>query len=127
MPIALKPKRQNRYHHMNGTFKAWKKSAAFAVNPRGILTHRVKHVDTIMHNGKKSHHHVHYWCQNGCNFEVGYENEVLTDKPPKGRLLCHFCENNAQAKRQPNADKLAGRHVHRGVLKAHQVCCGNEF
>ena len=48
MPIAIKPKKQNRRQYMDGSFRPWKKSAAFAVNPRGILTHRVKHVDTIM-------------------------------------------------------------------------------
>jgi len=126
MPIALEqpPYRKRRFYKEHRV-KIWKRAGSFAVNPRGILTHRVKHVVTYLDaNGENRHHHVDYWCGNGCCFDVGFEKEVLTDSPPIDRMLCHFCENNAQAKDQPNAGKLAGRHIHRGVLKAHQVCCG---
>jgi hypothetical protein len=125
MPVKLKVKRQSHRGIREGWLKPWDESPAFAVNPRGLLTHRVKHVETILHDGKTSHHYAIYWCHNGCHVEVGFESNVLTDNPPKDRLLCHFCENNAQANKQLNADKLAKRHIHRGVLKAQRVCCPN--
>jgi hypothetical protein len=99
---------------------AWEQSPAFYVNHRGILTHRVRYVTTHWKNGEVSHYSVGYWCGNSNCFHDG---SPLVDEPPKERLLCLYCEVKATAAKQKGADKIAGRHVHRGVLKAHRVCC----
>lgn len=116
--IKLKPRRRT----VKGS-KPWRESYPFAVNPRGILTHRVRHVTTHFRGGEKSHHSLTYLCGNCCCFSLGDETEVLVSKPPKDRMLCAFCEAAAQRRKLPSGDKLAGRHVHIGVLKAVQVCC----
>lgn len=121
--ITSIPKKQRKRFYDDGSCKIVKRAKSFAVNPRGILTHRTKCVDVYYRDGKPSHGHVDYWCGNGTCFELGFEKEVLTDNPPKNRMLCLFCEAKAQAAEQPKADKIAGRHIHRGVLKAVQVCC----
>lgn len=116
------PKKQRKRFYDDGTCKIVKKIKPFAVNPRGILTHRAKCVDTFYRDGKPHHHHVDYWCGNGTCFSLG-DKDVLTDKPPKDRLLCRFCESNALAAQQKSSDKIVGRHMHIGVLRAIQICC----
>lgn len=95
----------------------------FFLNPRGILVHRVRCVETFSRDSRESHHAVGYLCGNGCTFELGNEDAKFFDDPPKDRLVCAFCEAKAERMGQPSSDSLAGRHVHRGVLKAHRVCC----
>lgn len=123
MLITSIPKKQRRRFYFDGTAKIVKKIKPFAVNPRGILTHRAKCVDTFYRDGKPHHMHVDYWCGNGTCYDLDDELSVLVDKPPKDRLLCHYCEVKAIAAGQAKADKLAGRHVHVGVLRAIQLCC----
>lgn len=94
----------------------WERSPPFAVNPRGLLTHRVRYVTTYSRNGELSHYAVNYLCGNGTCFNPSTVNDVLVFDPPKDRMLCDFCESKAQRKRLPSGDKLAGRHVHRGQL-----------
>lgn len=106
--------------------RAWLAAPPFAVNPRGILTHMVAHVSTYFRDGERTHHHADYLCGNGTNFRVGCEGDVLTDSPPDDRLLCAACECRASRKKLPTGDELAGRHVHRGVLVAQQICCEEE-
>ena len=101
----------------------WTHAYPFAVNPRGILVHRVRDVTTHLCGKEKKHHSVHYLCGNLTCFAVGSEREVIVENPPKDRLLCSVCEFRAKQQRLPGADKLAGRHVHIGVLRAHQLCC----
>jgi len=105
---------------------AWLKSPPFSVNPRGILVHRVRHVTTHIRHNAESHHAVDHLCGNTCLISHARGNtveEVLVSDPPKDRLLCAACEAVASRRELPNADRLAGRHVHRGRLKAYQTCC----
>ena len=92
----------------------------FAVNTRGILIHRVRTGDIHQRDGVATHFSVNYWCGNSCC------DPELTDNPPMNRLLCVFCEARAVAAGEKPADELAGRHVHKGSLKAHQKCCRND-
>lgn len=121
--IASIPKKQRMRFYRDGSVKMVKRIKPFAVNPRGILTHRAKCVDVFYRDGKPHHKHVDYWCGNGTCFDLDDTATVLVDKPPKDRLLCHFCEMKATAARQPKSYRLAKRHVHVGVLRAIQLCC----
>ncbi len=118
--IAIKPCRY--WRHSDDVF-SWRKSPAFAVNVRGILIHRVKHVVTILWHGKESHYHVGYLCGNGCNVDLDNIEETLVADPPRNRLLCENCELRAKREKLPSGDKLAKRHVHRGILVPQQTCC----
>ncbi len=118
--IKLKPCKSRRgetdYVH-------WTEAEAFAANVRGVLTHRVRHVTTILRGGEKSHHHITYLCGNGCNVDLVSMSETLASDPPKDRLLCESCEVRAKRFKLPTGDDLAGRHVHRGVLVPQRTCC----
>ena len=103
-----------------GPLLNWESCPPFNVNPRGILIHRVRSGFTfITEDGRKRHSVVRYWCGNS---GVG-EGASLTENPPKERLLCERCEMLAVAAGEKTADKLAGRHVHVGVVRAHRTCC----
>ena len=91
----------------------------FNVNPRGVLVHRVREGFTIFYGKKYSHEAVHYWCGNQTNGE-GVD---LAAVPPADRLLCEKCELAAVAAGERPTDEIAGRHVHRGVVKVHRTCC----
>lgn len=102
----------------------WKQSLPFYVNPRGILVHRVRSVVTHTNDGKKSHYSVTYWCGNVNCFPIGSDKELLVEYPPRDRLLCAWCEVKATtAGRQKSADKMVGRHVHKGKCVAVRTCC----
>lgn len=106
-----------------GDSKAWRESYPFAVNPRGLLVHRVRSINTHYRCGVKSHHSATYMCGNSFCFDLGSENNVLLASPPKDRLLCHACEAIVAKRGLVGSDKLAGRHVHRGTLYVRQMCC----
>ncbi len=122
IPIKL----AKRYRNIGARFDTigWTRAHAFAVNPRGVLIHRVRHVTTHLFDGAESHHSMHYLCGNGTCFEIGSEDDVLVPDPPADRLLCERCEEIARRQKMPSGDELAGRHVHRGVLVPKQTCCG---
>lgn len=101
----------------------WDRSPPFAVNPRGHLIHRVRYVVSINWNGALNHYNAQYLCNNSCNIDPDLVREILVGDPPRGKLLCSYCEAMATAKKMPSGDALAGRHVHRGVLVPQQVCC----
>jgi hypothetical protein len=101
----------------------WERSKPFVLNPRGLLVHRVQSVTEFKRDGQTTHISVHYWCGNLCNIDPNLIRESLHSNPPKGRLLCEFCEFRAVGKRQKSADQLAGRHIHRGRLRVFQTCC----
>lgn len=95
----------------------WKKSLPFAVNPRGVLIHRVKYAISFRnYDGSISHESAHYWCNN-------FGRVKFFADPPQDKMLCTFCEARAVAAGQLPADQLAGRHVHIGRAKAVQLCC----
>lgn len=123
--IPLKPSRSfmkfSRRESFDWVF--WEKAPPFAVNKRGVLTHRVRHVDTILSGGREKHAHVEYLCGNGCNFNIFDSDEFLVADPPESRLLCVRCEEVAVRNKLPSGDEIAGRHVHRGILVPQQVCC----
>ena len=119
MKIKLTPKTRRR---MTDT-AYWDKAEPFACNPRGILIHRVREVGTIMRDSKESHHFVHYWCGNQTCFGLGEVNDVLLAAPPKGRLVCVYCEARVAAHGKPSADKIVGKHVHKGRCVAIRTCC----
>lgn len=124
--IPLKPSKSYQKWVARGrtdfTAVAWARAPAFAANVRGVLTHRVRHVETLVIGGRESHHHVHYLCGNGCNVALTDAADVLVADPPADRLLCDQCERRAAKCGLPTGDELAGRHVHRGVLVPRQVC-----
>lgn len=101
----------------------WKRAPAFNANPRGILIHRVRSGETFLHdNGSWSHDGVSYWCGGSSNGE----GVNMTDTPPADRLLCARCEQISVENGELSAEKLTGRHVCIGVLKAFRLCCRNE-
>lgn len=97
----------------------WTRCAPFVENSRGILIHRPREVTTYnLH--RAPHIGIGYWCG---NHVAGGKNFTFLTAPPVGALLCEKCEQNAVAAGLPSADELAGRHVHKGKLKAIRVCC----
>jgi hypothetical protein len=103
--------------------REWETAPPFVVNPRGILVHLIRDGATHLRDGEPSHHSVTYWCGNCCCIDLDLVNEALVDDPPAGRMLCSFCEAKATAAGHRPADEIAGRHVHKGVVRAHRVCC----
>ena len=90
----------------------------FAVNPRGVLVHRVKSVG-VYHsdNGSYSHHSVHYHCN---SFASGVS---LAAEPDEKAIVCQVCENRCHYLGLPSAAELVGRHVHVGRKVAIANCC----
>lgn len=124
--IRLKPDRAFKKHagkEWVANMRPWTEAPPFAVNPRGVLTHRVRHVTMYLRDGKESHHSIHYLCGNGCNVSPDAVDDVLVSDPPEDRLLCDHCESIAARRELPSSDELVGRHVHRGVLVPRQTCC----
>ena len=102
-----------------GTVRRWTSSLPFVVNPRGVLIHRVRAAATHTRDGLYSHDGVRLWCGNQ---QTGDRFQFFTD-PPEDRLLCARCEMLAVAAGEIPADTLAGRHVHKGRLRAERTCC----
>jgi len=100
------------------TYITWASCLPFVENTRGILIHRPKSAATINIH-KQPHNVIHYWCGNGVSDS---KNLTLLDVPPDGSILCELCEQNAVYAGLPSADSLAGRHVHKGRLKAVKTC-----
>lgn len=97
----------------------WKMTVPFVINQRGVLVHRVKSASSHPLSNGALHHSCVNWC--GSGFYSGQLKFVET--PPENRLLCAVCEDNAVRHGEKTADDLAGRHVHKGRLKAHRTCC----
>lgn len=97
----------------------WSYSAPFLVNPRAMLTHRIRYAHTYFSYGKISHHSFIYWCGN-----IG-RGRVVHD-PPDNRLVCFACETAAVAHGEKSSHELVGRHVCLGRVKIGRVCCRNE-
>lgn len=123
--MKVKLKQRNKITSRLNNTNQWKESLPFVASPRGLLIHRVRFASTYMHrdpkiwNGEKSHYGATLWCGgtfSGSDLEF-YEN------PPKDRLLCVRCEAIAVEAGEKTANKLSGRHVHQGKLKAVRTCC----
>jgi len=100
----------------------WTKCAPFVENSRGRLIHRPREVTTYnLH--RTPHIAVHHWCGAA---HTGWRIFTFLQEPPQNKLLCERCELMAVAAGLPDADLLAGRHVHRGKLLPIQTCCQME-
>lgn len=118
--VVCRPNKRERHHYSTDKHvRGWKSTLPFNVNPRGILVHRVRDACSIFYDGSHSHDAVHYWCG---NVATGH-GVSLTDQPPENRLLCEACETKATEAGEPSAEKLCGRHIHTGVLRAQRTCC----
>lgn len=94
----------------------WRKSLPFAVNPRGVLAHRVKSVHTHRRGNQWTHTTAMYWCGN-------MAHGVHFSPDTGGRILCARCEALAVTAGQVKADELVGRHVHIGGIRPFRTCC----
>jgi hypothetical protein len=94
-------------------------SSPFAMSRhgKGVLVHRTRSAGSIIYDGVYSHDYASYWCGNGSQSPLFFEN------PPDNRVVCANCEARAVAKGHPTTDALAGKHVHVGVLRVHKTCC----
>jgi hypothetical protein len=97
----------------------WTSCLPFVENTRGVLIHRPRSVSTYT-QFKTPYLAVGMWCGNGHN---GEKNFTFLSAPPLGAILCERCEQLAVAAGLPSADELAGRHVHKGGVKAFRNCC----
>src|SRR5262245_35931173 len=105
MQVTYRKERKCRSPNPDFSHHDHETGPAFCVNPRGILTHRIRSARTHLRCGKATHITCNYWCGN-----IGKGEFV--EVPPKGRLLCTYCEAKAVAAGEKPADKIAGRHVH---------------
>lgn len=118
MKVPLKQRRLNDPRIKEFSVKT---SIPFVENTKGVLIHRVAAV--IRHDipwlpapGLS----VTMWCGSNQN---GSDKFIFHEDPPREKLLCQRCEVMAKLCGQPSADELAGRHVHKGMVKAIQTCC----
>lgn len=119
LKLPLKVKAFNRRHGL-----PWTSCAPFVDNERAILLHRPKSVTTFQNSGRPPHIAVENWCG---NVHSGTDNFSFLDSYNGQKLLCARCEANATAQGLPNADDLAGKHLHKGKLIAVQTCCTPEI
>jgi hypothetical protein len=98
-----------------------KESEPFLLNDRGTLIHRIRRV-TIHKLFAESWFAVHTWC--GASL-CGVENLHFLAEPPEDRLVCAVCEERVLMAKQPSSDELAGKHVHKGRMKAFKTCCNS--
>lgn len=120
MKVKCYPRHRRRESMERNTSVQWKMSAPFVVNKRAVLTHRVKSASSHPSFRDGLPHHS---CVNWCNSSFNSGHLEFTEEPPDSRLLCEVCEANAVRAGELTADELAGRHVHKGRLKAFRTCC----
>ncbi len=95
----------------------------FVQNKRGILIHRPRYVN-IYNLHKQAHMAVSHLCGNGTTGPVTANSHIkFLATPPDDSVMCERCEEFAAIFGLPSASELAGRHVHRGKLKAVITCC----
>jgi hypothetical protein len=101
----------------------WSECLPFVENNLAVLIHRPTQVTTYYLGLKYGPHiAIHYWCGNTV---TGREDKLtFLSKPPRGRLVCARCEEMAINAGEYSSDKIVGRHVHVGRVKALQTCCG---
>ena len=118
-PVEIKQKIESGQDIPNHRTVDWGKSPPFLVNPRAVLTHRIRFAHSYFRDGKFSHHTVEYWCGN-----IG--RGEFTDEPPITRLLCAACEIAAVSHGEKWSEELVGRHVCVGGIKPVRLCCKKE-
>lgn len=99
----------------------WDESEPFVLNDRGLLIHRPRSVTKHHLTGHDPHIGITYWCGNSA---TGNDNLHFIDAPPEGMLVCAICEERAKMFGEKSSDELAGKHIHKGRVKAVQTCCG---
>lgn len=96
----------------------WASALPFVENKRAILIHRPKAATT--HTlFKKPHISVEYFCG---SIQTGNDKFTFLSVPPMDSVLCNRCEIAALEAGMPSADSLAGRHVHKGGMRAYTTC-----
>jgi len=108
----------------------WRKAVPFFQNPRGVMLHRVRSVETLIHKlehpevyskgFRQPYNAIRYWCG---NTTLARGTAGWTEFPDDQHVLCERCEQIAVKAGYPPADELAGRHVHVGRAKAFRTCC----
>ena len=98
----------------------WKACLPFVENKRGALIHRPRSVTTYSIH-KLPHIGIYFWCGMGVTGDS--KKFDFLAQPPDGRILCERCEMMAVKNGLPNADELAGKHVHKGKTVAVVTCC----
>lgn len=95
----------------------------FVQNTRGVLIHRPRYVN-IYNLHKRAHMGVVHLCGNGTTGPVSPVSHIkFLAVPPDNCVMCERCEYFAAIFRLPSANEIAGKHVHRGKLKAVITCC----
>jgi hypothetical protein len=103
----------------SGAAYSWETCLPFVENKRGTLIHRPVTVERYKHL-RTPYLAVHYWCGNGAN---GHGIFTFLASPPNEKLVCEKCEVAAVLAGLPSADRICGRHVHKGHTKPIQTCC----
>lgn len=96
----------------------WSSSLPFVENSRAPLIHRPRAITT--HTlFKKPHISILNFCG---NVHTGSDKFTFMSEPPEDSVLCERCEIAAVGAGLPSADSLAGRHVHKGGIRAYTTC-----
>lgn len=87
--------------------------AALIHRPRIVVTHQIS-------KKYRPHTSVTMWCG---STQSGTKKFTFLDAPPKGRIMCHRCEEKAIEAGLLSSSQLAGEHVHIGGVIAVAHCC----
>lgn len=98
----------------------WKSALPFVDNSRGTLIHRPRSGVTFNCHDKP-HNAITFWC--GMGVSTSKKNLTFLSVPPPDKILCERCEEAAVKAGITSADKIAGRHVHKGRTIAVVTCC----
>ena len=97
------------------------RSKPFVENSRGVLIHRPRSARLrFCRVRNKPYLSVHFYCG---MVITGFRKITFLDFPDESKVLCARCEEIALKFRLPPADAVAGRHVHKGGVKAARNCC----
>ena len=97
-------------------------SEPFVENTRGRLIHRVRRARYNPENPYLGGRLlvVDYWCKASAS---GHDELSFHAIPPEGKFVCGICEARSTMAGQPESDTVAGKHVHKGRVKAVRTCC----
>ena len=117
LDIKYNKNKDDRYLFIN-----WNSCLPFLENSRGVLIHRPRSVATVAKSAisKTPYMVATMWCGNSmCNSG----NWTFLEVPPSNKIVCARCEEMAIQSGLPTSDELAGKHVHKGGVKAFVTCC----